>query len=55
MLGHTGNLQFTCAEGLKMKMPADRRCDYACTLKIVGLKRSWLTCDRKRRNFRGLV
>jgi len=39
MLGHTGNLQFTQdAGGLKVKLPADRPCDYAYTLKITGLK-----------------
>ena len=39
MLGHPGNLQFTQdAEGLKVKLPADRPCDYAYVLKITGLK-----------------
>lgn len=39
LLGHTGNLQFTQdTEGLKVKLPPDRPCDYAYTLKIVGLK-----------------
>jgi alpha-L-fucosidase len=39
MLGHAGSLQFTQdEEGLKVKLPADRPCDYAYTLKITGLK-----------------
>jgi hypothetical protein len=39
MLGHLGNLQFTQdADGLKVKLPADRPCDYAYVLKITGLK-----------------
>jgi alpha-L-fucosidase len=39
MLGHSGNLQFTQdAEGLKVKLPADRPCDYAYVFKITGLK-----------------
>jgi hypothetical protein len=39
MLGHAGNLQFTQdAEGLKVKFPAEKSCDYAYVLKITGLK-----------------
>jgi hypothetical protein len=39
LLGHQGPLEFTQdAEGLKVKMPADRPCDYAFALKITGLK-----------------
>jgi alpha-L-fucosidase len=39
MLGTLGKLKFTQdAEGLKVKLPADKPCDYAWTLKIVGLK-----------------
>jgi len=39
MLGHAGNLQFTQdAEGLKVKFPAEKPCDYAYVLKITGLK-----------------
>jgi alpha-L-fucosidase len=39
MLGHAGKLQFTQdADGLKVKLPPDRPCDYAYTLKITGLK-----------------
>ena len=39
MLGHVGSLQFTQDEdGLKVKLPADRPCGYAYTLKITGLK-----------------
>ncbi len=39
LLGHAGNLQFTQdEEGLKVKLPSDRPCDYAYTLKITGLK-----------------
>jgi alpha-L-fucosidase len=39
LLGHAGQLEFTQdAEGLKVKLPADRPCDYAYTLKITGLK-----------------
>ena len=38
LLGHAGKLRFTQdSEGLKVKMPADRPCDYAYTLKITGL------------------
>jgi len=41
MLGHAGNLQFTQdAEGLKVKFPAEKPCDFAYTLKITGLKLS---------------
>ena len=39
LLGHSGNLQFTQdADGHKVKLPADRPCDYAYALKITGLK-----------------
>ena len=39
MLGHAGKLKFKRdAEGLKVKLPADKPCDYAYTLKITGLK-----------------
>jgi alpha-L-fucosidase len=39
MLGSPGKLKFAQdAEGLKIKLPADKPCDYAYTLKIVGLK-----------------
>jgi alpha-L-fucosidase len=39
LLGHPGKLQFTQdGEGLKVKLPADKPCDYAYTLKITGLK-----------------
>ena len=39
MLGHAGNLRFIRdAEGLKVQLPAAPPCDYAYTLKIVGLK-----------------
>jgi alpha-L-fucosidase len=39
LLGHVGKLEFTQDEqGLKVKMPAERPCDYAYTLKITGLK-----------------
>jgi alpha-L-fucosidase len=39
LLGHAGNLQFTQdADGLKVKLPTDRPCDYAFALKITGLK-----------------
>ena len=39
MLGHAGNLPFTQdAEGLKVKFPAEKPCDYAYVLKISGLK-----------------
>jgi alpha-L-fucosidase len=39
MLGHAGKLKFTQdSDGLKVTLPADRPCDFAYTLKIVGLK-----------------
>ena len=39
LLGHGGALTFTQdAEGLKVKFPADKPCDYAYALKITGLK-----------------
>jgi alpha-L-fucosidase len=39
MLGHSGDLQFSQdAEGLKVKFPAEKPCDYAYVLKISGLK-----------------
>ena len=39
MLGHSGKLKFTQdADGLKVTLPTDKPCDYAWTLKIVGLK-----------------
>jgi alpha-L-fucosidase len=39
LLGSTEKLKFTQdAEGLKIKLPADKPCDYAFSLKIVGLK-----------------
>jgi alpha-L-fucosidase len=39
LLGHVGKLEFTQDEqGLKIKMPAERPCDYAYSLKITGLK-----------------
>jgi alpha-L-fucosidase len=39
LLGSPGKLKFTQdAEGLKVQLPADKPCDYAWTLKIVGLK-----------------
>ena len=39
LLGHSGELKFTQdSEGLKVKLPADKPCDYAFSLKIVGLK-----------------
>jgi alpha-L-fucosidase len=39
LLGSPGKLKFAQdAEGLKVKLPADKPCDYAWTLKIVGLK-----------------
>ena len=39
LLGHPGRLEFTQdAEGLKVKLPAERPCDYAYSLKITGLK-----------------
>lgn len=39
LLGHQGVLKFTQDEtGLKVKMPAEKPCDYAFALKITGLK-----------------
>lgn len=39
LLGHTGKLEYTQdKEGLKIKLPAEKPCDYAYTLKISGLK-----------------
>jgi len=39
LLGNTGVLQFTQDEGgLKVKMPAQKPCDFAYSLKITGLK-----------------
>jgi len=39
LLGHDGDLAFTQdAEGLKVKFPADKPCDYAYVLKLTGLK-----------------
>jgi len=39
LLGHTGDLQFTQdADGLKVKFPAEKPCDFAYVLKITGLK-----------------
>jgi len=39
LLGSPGKLKFTQdADGLKVKLPADKPCDYAWTLKIAGLK-----------------
>jgi alpha-L-fucosidase len=39
LLGSTEKLKFTQdTEGLKIKLPADKPCDYAFSLKIVGLK-----------------
>lgn len=39
LLGNKGSLEFTQnAEGLKVKFPADKPCDYAYVLKITGLK-----------------
>ena len=39
ILGSPGKLKFTQdADGLKVKLPADKPCDFAYTLKIVGLK-----------------
>jgi alpha-L-fucosidase len=39
LLGHPGNLDFTRdAEGLKVKFPDQRPCDFAYSLKITGLK-----------------
>ena len=39
LLGHSGNLPYTQdAEGLKVKFPAEKPCDYAYALKITGLR-----------------
>jgi alpha-L-fucosidase len=39
LLGHFGSLPFTeNAEGLKVKFPATKPCDYVYALKITGLK-----------------
>ena len=39
LLGIPGKLKFTQdAEGLKIKLPAERPCDYAFAFKITGLK-----------------
>ncbi|MGA2232843.1 MAG: alpha-L-fucosidase C-terminal domain-containing protein, partial [Tepidisphaeraceae bacterium] len=39
LLGHTGDLDFTQdADGLKVKFPAEKPCDFAYALKITGLK-----------------
>jgi alpha-L-fucosidase len=39
LLGHSGELQFTRdADGLKVKFPAEKPCDFAYVLKITGLK-----------------
>lgn len=39
LLGHPGNLKFTQDEnGLKIELPAEKPCDYACSFKITGLK-----------------
>ncbi len=39
LLGHAGSLPFTQdAEGLKVKFPAEKPCDFAYALKITGLK-----------------
>jgi alpha-L-fucosidase len=39
LLGHSGDLEFTQdADGLKVKFPADKPCDFAYALKITGLK-----------------
>jgi alpha-L-fucosidase len=39
MLGHQGELEFSQDEtGLKVKLPAEKPCDFAYTLKITGLK-----------------
>jgi len=39
LLGHSGTLQFTRDDqGLKVKMPSERPCEYAYTLRITGLK-----------------
>jgi NADH:flavin oxidoreductases, Old Yellow Enzyme family len=39
LLGHQGKLEFSQDEtGLKIKLPADKPCDYAWAFKITGLK-----------------
>ncbi len=39
LLGHDSNLEFTQdGDGLKVKFPAEKPCDYAYALKITGLK-----------------
>jgi alpha-L-fucosidase len=39
LLGHFGSLHFTQdAEGLKVKFPTEKPCDYCYSLKITGLK-----------------
>jgi alpha-L-fucosidase len=39
LLGHKGELEFTqAADGLKVKFPAEKPCDYCYALKITGLK-----------------
>jgi alpha-L-fucosidase len=39
LLGHDGELTFTQdADGLKVKFPGDKPCDYAYVLKLSGLK-----------------
>ena len=56
LLGSPGKLKFTQdADGLKVKLPTDKPCDYAWTLKITGLKMNpagahqshppWRICD----------
>ena len=37
LLGHKGKLQFTqSASGLVVTLPAEKPCDFACTLKVNG-------------------
>jgi len=39
LLGHPGDLSYNRdADGLKVRFPAEKPCDYAYVLKIVGLK-----------------
>jgi len=39
LLGHSGELQFTRdADGLKVKFPAEKPCEFAYVLRITGLK-----------------
>ena len=39
LLGNSGNLEFTQDDqGLKIKLPSQRPCDYAYSIKITGLK-----------------